>query len=166
MKNLTLRNAKNHTSHTVYQTSNSYGDQLLTLLIEHTNGSKSEYTESFSEGNWTEFNKDNMTEIFKRNLPLTVKNSNGNEFTVSFVNQGDTYGNDNCLTHSESEPLVEFYDSEFDHTELGQFVSRYYLTTILEIGKNHGLCLDSGIPKWNLDENAMNQVKNWLLKIK
>ena len=44
------------------------------------------------------------------------------KFNVRIVRAGDRYGRDNCLTHDKDEPLVEFYDSRYPHTEYGQFV--------------------------------------------
>jgi len=80
------------------------------------------------------------------------------KFTVRFVNKGDTYGRDFCLTHDKDEPMIEFYDARYPHTEFGQFVSRYYVETLR--GHTGGLILDGGIPAWTVSASGMEQVQN------
>ena len=80
------------------------------------------------------------------------------KFTVRFVNKGDTYGRDFCLTHDKDEPLIEFYDARYPHTEFGQFVSSYYVETLR--GHTGGLILDGGIPEWTVSASGMKQVQN------
>lgn len=95
---------------------------------------------------------------------LTV-NSNGIPFNIKLVNEGEQYGLNNRLTHDKEDPLVEFYDARFPHTDLGQFVTRYSLSTLTEDGKKGGLNLQGGIPDWYVSEEAMNQVRDWLKSI-
>jgi hypothetical protein len=83
------------------------------------------------------------------------------KFNVRVVRKGDRYGLSFCLTHDKDEPLVEFYDARYPHTEFGQFVSRYHLSTILE-RDNAGLCLDGGVPEWSVSANDMAAVRAWL----
>lgn len=83
------------------------------------------------------------------------------KFFVRIVRKGDRYGLDFCLTHNENEPMVEFYDTRYPHTEFGQFVSRYYLSTTLE-GDNTGLCLYGGVPEWTVSAEDMAAVRAWL----
>jgi hypothetical protein len=74
-------------------------------------------------------------------------------FSVVLVRKGDRYGLENCLTHEKDDPMVEFYDADYAgkpyFTKVGQFVSRYYLSTLTE-RPVAGLCLDGGIPKWSI----------------
>lgn len=77
-------------------------------------------------------------------------------FTMRVVGEGDRYGQNMALTHDDRDPLVEFYDRRWDHDQdpegmkLGQFVSRYRLSTLLEPGRDGktvfetGLMLDGG----------------------
>jgi hypothetical protein len=63
--------------------------------------------------------------------------------------------------------LVEFYDSRYPHTEYGQFVSRYYVATILGTdrwGSGEGaLILDGGNrAQWTVSEEDMKTVRNYL----
>lgn len=88
--------------------------------------------------------------------------SKGIKFNVRIVREGDTYGLANCLTHQQKESLVEFYDTRYPHTEYGQFVNRYYIDTILNIKPNVGLNLDFGVPAWQINGAAMNEVVAWL----
>jgi len=96
---------------------------------------------------------------------ITLKNENGLEFRVRFVPVGETYGKDHCLT-SEKETLVEFFDRRYpfytdtDGEILGQFVSRYYLSTLTEDSarlsqEGGGLNLDCGIDNWSIDASQM-----------
>jgi hypothetical protein len=91
---------------------------------------------------------------------ITVSN-----FNVRVVNKGDKYGRDFCITN-EGKPLVEFYDARYPHTEFGQFVSRYFVETILgDDGygpKATGLSLDGGIPEWTVSASDMVTVRNFL----
>lgn len=67
-------------------------------------------------------------------------------YNVRIVKPGDRYGLKDCLVNDKGEELVEFYDSRYMHTERGQFVSRYYLSTLLERDKDVGLMLDTQWP--------------------
>jgi hypothetical protein len=81
------------------------------------------------------------------------------DWTVRVVFQGDRYGRDMCLVHDDVEPMIEFYDAEYnfekdvDGRVLGQFVSRYYAETLLnDHDISRGLNLDGGIPRWTINE--------------
>ena len=88
------------------------------------------------------------------------------DFTLRVVGRGDSYGRDMLLTHEGEDPLVEFYDRRWsfdtdpDGTMLGQFVSRYYLSTLLDVnfdGKSAfdtGITLDGGT-EWRVDAQSM-----------
>ena len=81
-------------------------------------------------------------------------------FNIRVVFEGDRYGRNLCLTHKESEPMVEFYDADHKFTEWGQFVSRYCLSTIVNGEKRlceNGLCLDGGVPAWRLTGDQMKE---------
>lgn len=88
------------------------------------------------------------------------------KFNVRILRKGDKYGRDFCLTHDEDKPLVEFYDSRYPHTEFGQFVSRYYVATIMgtdRYGRGEGgLCLDGGVPSWTVGAKDMDTVRAYL----
>jgi hypothetical protein len=73
-------------------------------------------------------------------------------FSVVLVRKGDKYGRDNCVTHTEDEPLVEFYDASVTgkgFSTVGQFVARYYRRTLGQ-PTGQGLCLDGGVPEWQI----------------
>lgn len=84
------------------------------------------------------------------------------KFNVRIVENGDEYGLKNCLTHNEKEPLVEFYDTRYPHTEYGQFVSRYNIKTLLRNQKDSGICLEGRVPDWYIEGKEMNKVIDWL----
>ena len=87
-------------------------------------------------------------------------------FCVRLVREGVTYGRDRCLTHAKEDPLVEFYDTKYAGKKgfdpLGQFVSRYYLSTLQ--GRDHrlGLALHGREPAWSVPARAMTYVMQWL----
>jgi hypothetical protein len=92
----------------------------------------------------------------------------GQPWTIRIVDEGDKYGRDDCLTYEKEEPVVEFYDADnlFDKDEasgevLGQFVSRYYISTIAD-GKGGGLNLMGYEPKWTINSLCMDNVRAYL----
>jgi hypothetical protein len=93
----------------------------------------------------------------------------GIPMVARFVRKGDRYGLNGCLIHEMDEPLIEFYDARFDHNEwvgfCGQFISRYYLST-LEEGRFElvicGLDLDGGVPDWKVDAGSMRSIFQWV----
>jgi len=76
------------------------------------------------------------------------------------VEKGDKYGLNWCITHEQDAPLVEFYDPLYDHTDLGQFVIRYYVWTIMEA--DEALVLDTGVTGWTIGGPTMKRVREWL----
>lgn len=80
---------------------------------------------------------------------------------VRIIRKGDRYGLNNCLTHDKPDSIVEFYDT----SDKEQFVSRYYVSTILGIKDGVGLMLDGGYSAWNLDGESVDSVKDWLKNI-
>lgn len=72
-------------------------------------------------------------------------------FTMRVVEDGDAYGRDMALTHSGDDPLIEFYDRRWDFetdpdgVPLGQFISRYRLSTLMEPGPGGSSVFETGI---------------------
>lgn len=97
-----------------------------------------------------------------------ITSTTGRRFLVRILRAGDRYGLDDCLTWADSlSPLVEFYDYTYANQKTfgprGQFVSRYYVDTI--IGDNSwdaGLDLHGGVDVWKIDAAAMHVVREWL----
>lgn len=89
---------------------------------------------------------------------ISIINDRGIPFNVRLVEKGDNYGLNFALTHNEDDPLVEFYDDRYKHTKYGQFVSRYYLSTLLERDKDYGLYLYADVPDWQVSAENMNDV--------
>ena len=84
-------------------------------------------------------------------------------FRVRLVMNGESYGKDDCLTHEGSEPLVEFFDKRFPHTPNGQFVSRYYLETVVKM--SNGLNLDGGVDAWKVSKEGIDFVQEKLKEL-
>lgn len=87
-------------------------------------------------------------------------------FNVRIVHKGESYGRNNCLTHDQDDPLVEFYDARWQGRipdwPLGQFVSRYYLSTLLQGSHDRGLLLDASSPSWSVSPHGMRQVLDFI----
>jgi hypothetical protein len=97
---------------------------------------------------------------------VQVVNNKGVPFHVRLIRKGDYYGLNNGIRHDGNEPLVEFYDARHvqGFTILGQFVSRYLLSTL--ICHEGGLCLDGGVDDWYITDQNMKNIKRWLRNIK
>ena len=96
-----------------------------------------------------------------------VQVPNGRPFTVRIVREGDRYGRGDCLIHDEDEAMVEFYDATYANNGRfgphGQFVSRYYISTLLESphrGRGLGLCGHE--PAWTIDAGTMETVYEFI----
>ena len=77
----------------------------------------------------------------------------------------------------DSYPLVEFYDTSQDAARFpdGQFVSRYYMTDLLEddsiavsldtmLKNGNQFSLDGGIPAWTVEGDDLAKVNDFLKK--
>jgi hypothetical protein len=74
---------------------------------------------------------------------------------------GDRYGLEFKLVHDRAEPLIEFYDMRYPHTQFGQFVSRYNMDTLIN-SYNAGLCLHGGEMTWTLTQKSFAAVRKWI----
>lgn len=99
----------------------------------------------------------------------TLTAANGVAFTARIVLDCQRYGLDDCLVHS-GEPLVEFYDTRYPETDYGQFVSSYFVASIMMWdsymdegdARGRGLNLDGGVPIWTIDGATMDLFREWL----
>lgn len=85
-------------------------------------------------------------------------------FNVRIVKVGDRYGFDDRLVNNDK-PMVEFYDTRQDPEkfgERGQFVTRYYISTIVEREENVGLALLGYVPAWTVSAQGMREVIAYL----
>lgn len=135
---------------------------LLTWLPDHTEWLEGTLPHDFTTGKWR----------------------------VHLIYPGERYGLDGCLTyelnaysgvpaaaHRASYPLVEFYDTSQDAARFpgGQFVSRYYMTDLLEdnsiavsidtmLKNGNQFSLDGGIPAWTVEGDDLAKVNDFLKK--
>ena len=91
---------------------------------------------------------------------------------------GARHGNKTAADlYNESYPLVEFYDTSQDAARFpgGQFVSRYYMTDLLEddsiavsldtmLKNGNQFSLDGGIPAWTVEDDDLAKVNDFLKK--
>jgi len=95
---------------------------------------------------------------------LDVTATNGVPFRVVLLLDGKS---DNFPAASEqTEPQVEFYDLRYRNvrgfTPDGQFVSRYYLETLVGRDRRYGLDLQGDVSDWTIDASTMVSVILWL----
>ena len=98
---------------------------------------------------------------------LNVKGcQEGISFNVKIIKKWDKYGKDDSLTYDGNVPLVEFYDARYAEDGRfdpeGQFVSRYYKSTLLEHNTQYALNLQGGVPDWIVPSWEMEKVINWI----
>lgn len=60
---------------------------------------------------------------------------------------------------------VEFYDARHEHTDYGQFVSRYNVHTIMGHTPGVGLNLNGAIASWSISGKTMNRIVRWLNEV-
>lgn len=82
---------------------------------------------------------------------------------VKIINDNDRIWAVELTTNDDGEYLVGFYDTRYEFKPLGQFVSRYYASTIVEV--THGLNLHGGTPEWSISHAGMDRVKDWLSSV-
>jgi len=82
-------------------------------------------------------------------------------FHVRMIMPGDKYGLMDRLTHVGVQPLVEVYDARYPHTKFGQFITRYYLSTLYSGTHDYGLCLNESIPEWSLSVVQHSTLVHW-----
>lgn len=64
--------------------------------------------------------------------------------------------------------LVSFYDTRYNHTQYGQFVGRYYASTLLGLDgygssiRDRGLNLHGGIDDWSINADNANHVVDFI----
>lgn len=86
-------------------------------------------------------------------------------FNIRIVVKGETYGLDDNWINEGDDAIVEFYDAKAEPAEFGkrgQFVSRYYIFTVLNAGGKYGLQLDGGSPEWSISPAGMREVHRYL----
>lgn len=102
-----------------------------------------------------------------------LDNGYGLPLVCRLLEKGDHYGAYDCLTLERDTPTLEFYDARhqqdyaFCGTDeeakeanaecLGQFISRYFLTTLEESleSMQGGLCLHGGVPDWVISKEQL-----------
>lgn len=88
---------------------------------------------------------------------IKIINDNGRIWCVSLTGVTET--------SKSRDATVDFYDCRYEHTEFGQFVSSYYLETILEHAEGVGLDLNCGIPDWKISGKTMDRIILWLKEV-
>lgn len=104
-----------------------------------------------------------MTSIVSKTASITTSISGKPiPFSVRWLERGDAYGLNNKLTYDQTEPCVEFYDQRYfiDQNPLGQFVSRYYVSSLRFTDK--GLNLQGDVPDWKICAQGMHDVRAWM----
>lgn len=105
---------------------------------------------------------------------IEVGNAPYCQIVARIIVKGDKYGRGGCQTHGFDTPLIEFYDARYGKGFVGeewhegpdgfvgQFISRYYIETLINgQHEQHGLNLDGGIPDWSLTPETCAKVLSW-----
>lgn len=81
-------------------------------------------------------------------------------FNVRLLKAGETYGLNNTLRADK--PIVEFFDWRYSHNLHGQFISRHYAETLLDLRDELDLLLDGGLPDWRVTKEGVALVKEFI----
>jgi hypothetical protein len=102
------------------------------------------------------------------NPTMTIINRDRRVFIVEYVAHPPV---DKWHPDEPREPMVKFYDHTYADDQpgihsrfgpLGQYVADYYVETLLTGNQDHGLCLNGGVPVWQIDRSSMMVVRMWL----
>ena len=95
---------------------------------------------------------------------IDILGINGVPFRAVLVPAGEPSPNHN---NSCDEDVIEFYDRRYSHTPDGQFIARYYLSTLMQ---DHDLIVDCNmrgldlmgkIESWKSDARTVKMVLDW-----
>ena len=100
---------------------------------------------------------------------LDVTAANGVPFRVVLLLDGKSDNFPAVGRYYEAGPLVEFYDARYRNvrgfTPDGQFVSRYYLESLVGRDRRYGLDLQGDVSDWTIDASTMLSVILWLREV-
>ena len=101
-----------------------------------------------------------------KHLSLDVTAANGVPFRVVLLLDGLSDNYPWAPSADGTKPVVEFYDARYRNvrgfTPDGQFVSRYYLESLVGRFDRYGLDLQGDVPDWTIDASTMRTVAAWL----
>lgn len=176
----------------VFDEDSYYGDEgeemAINDLMERKGLTEDEVREDFTDNEI--FNHQMEMKAFDYEEGTLPHDFTTGKWRVHLIYPGERYGLDGCLTyelnaysgapaaaHRASYPLVEFYDTSQDATRFpgGQFVSRYYMTDLLEdnsiavsldtmLKNGNQFSLDGGIPAWTVEGDDLAKVNDFLKK--
>lgn len=104
---------------------------------------------------------------WERRYLLKLTNSQGIEFNV-------IWRGPRCGRNTYDAPMVEIFDTRYDHTDYGQFVTTYFVGTMLgDFGAYEGnqgvwprgLDLHGGVDSWKLSADNMTSMVKWLREL-
>lgn len=88
-----------------------------------------------------------------------INQSNNIPFVARLVKKGNVLmGGEK---HTAAAPIIEFYDNRYWFTQFGQFISSYYVGTLLQEPLT-GLALDGCVPEWFIDSDSCYLITKWL----
>ena len=107
--------------------------------------------------------KTTTTETTITDAKINLASSNGILFHVRIVDTGDSYGLNDCLVN-DGAPMVEVFDTRYNHTPLGQFTGgRWYADTILQRrGHGTGIDLNGSVADWNINSTEWQRILEWV----
>lgn len=63
---------------------------------------------------------------------------------------------------SAGKDMIEFYDFRYSHTPDGQFITRYYVETLMLNRCPQGLDLQGSVPEWKITAQVLDYVLSWV----
>ena len=100
-----------------------------------------------------------MRDLYLTDVPHDQTLSLG-RWTVRFIQTSERYGAEGCLTAKA--PMVEFYNSHYQHTPLGSFTAGRYLLSPLIDGTRGAMMLSMA---HTVCASDMDAIRHWLLRL-
>lgn len=178
----------------VFDEDSYYGDEgaewAVNDLMERDGLTEDEVRESFTDDEVFQHAMKLRDFDYEEEMRALPHDFTTGKWRVHLIYPGERYGLDGCLTYElnaysgapaaayrASYPLVEFYDTSQDAARFpgGQFVSRYYMTDLLEdnsiavsldtmLKNGNQFSLDGGIPAWTVEGDDLAKVNDFLKK--
>ena len=83
-----------------------------------------------------------------------------NRWTVTVMRSGDPRRNSTSFPDLDADSIVAFHDNHYikGFTPQGQFVSSYYLKTLLKARTEFGIRLDGGVEAWTVNSEDFARI--------
>lgn len=90
---------------------------------------------------------------------IDIQGKTGIPMRAILIPAGETQPNHDV--QPDKHELIQFYDSRYDHTPDGQFISEYRTETFLT-NTGHGIDLYGSEKDWTIDARTWALVRDWI----